>query len=165
MNEEKPNWISEHVPEEILKTDIFRFKLKLPQATEPIAIDITNDIDIDYDRIEEQMDHWPGEYIWWAAMYSEAKSLVTLLELRLKMRKGKLIAQSIQEAHANDVKITDKQAAAIVDKDDKLLRWEVELAQAQKKTGKLWHMVQAMLMKAELLRSRAGFKRQEYKHS
>jgi hypothetical protein len=165
MNEEKPTWISEHTPEEVLKTDLFRFNIKLPQATEPVVVDIANDIEIDYDRLEEQIDRCPGEYMWWAAMYSEAKSMVTLLELRLKIRRGQLISKSLQAAHENNVKFTDKQITAIVDKDEHLLRWEIELAKMHKKVGKLWHMIQAILMKAELLRSRAGFKRQEYRHS
>lgn len=165
MNDEKPDWISEHTPEEVLKSDLFRFNIKLPAVKEPITVDIANDIEINYDRLEEQMDRCPAEYIWWAAMYSEAKSMVTLLELRIKIRRGQLIVKALQEAQENSVKLTDKQLTAIVDKDDLLLRWEIELAKMHKKVGKLWHMIQAILMKAELLRSRAGFKRQEYKYS
>lgn len=156
----RPTWISKHVPAEIVKSGLFVFKVKMVDGT-TVKVDMTNDIEIDYERLEEQMDQVPGQYVWWAGIYSEAKAMVTLLERRIKIRRGVLVEEALKEARESQVRLTDKQAEKVVETDDKLNKWEVQLAVLQKNTGKLWHMLKAIEMKAELLRSRSGFKRQE----
>jgi len=156
----RPTWISKHVPAEIIRSELFIFKVKMVDGT-VVKVNITNDIEIDYERLEEQMDQVPGQYVWWSSIYSEARAMVTLLERRIKIRKGVLVDEALKKARELNARITDKQADKIVETDDKIKKWEVQLAVLQKNVGKLYHMVQAIQMKSELLRSRSGFKRQE----
>lgn len=156
----RPTWISKHLPPEIVKSGLFVFKVKMIDGT-TVKVDITNDIEIDYEDLERQMDQVPGQYVWWASIYSEAKAMVTLLERRIKIRRGVLIEAALQMAHEAKTRLTDKQAEKVVETDDKLNKWEISLAVLQKNVGKLFHMVKAIEMKSELLRSRSGFKRQE----
>lgn len=156
----RPSWISEHLPEEILQSDLFRFRVKMINGTE-VTVDMINDIEIEYERLEEQMDQLPGQYVWWASVYSEAKAMVTLMERRIKIRKGNLVEAALDQARAMQVKVTNDQVNAIVEKDQKIVEWEKVLIVLQKNTGKLYHMVKALELKTELMRSRSGFKRQE----
>ena len=54
-----------------------------------------------------------------------------------------------------------EQVKSIAEKDKELQKLDVKLALIQKHVGKMWHMVEALKLKAEVLRSLAGFKRQE----
>lgn len=157
---DRPTWLSQHVPTEILGSKLFKFKVKLVDGT-TVTVDITNDIEIDYERLEEQMDQVTGQYVWWSSIYSEVRAMVTLLERRIKIRRGVLVEAALTTARDIGARLTDKQAEKVVETDEMLNKWEVQLAVLQKNTGKLFHMVQAIQMKSELLRSRSGFKRQE----
>lgn len=155
-----PTWISEHVPAEIVTSSLFVFDVKLVNGA-VVKVNVANDIEIDYERLEEQMDRLPGQYVWWSSIYSEARAMVTLLERRIKIRRGVLIEAAIETAREHNVKLTGPQSEKIIESDNKLNEWEVKLAILQKNVGKLYHMVKAIEMKSELLRSRSGFKRQE----
>lgn len=156
----RPTWLSENVPADVVTSGLFRFRVVLLSGA-VVSVDVSNDVEIDYERLEEQMDQVPGQYVWWASVYSEAKSMVTLVERRIKARRGTLIDAALQEARARDVRLTDKQVERVVEADEKLNELEVKLAKMQASVGKLYHMMKAIEMKSELLRSRSGFKRQE----
>ncbi len=156
----RPTWISVNLPPEIIRSELFVFDVKLTDGT-IVKVDMVNDVEIDYEALEEQMDRVPGQYVWWSSVYSEAKAMVTLMERRIKIRRGILIEEALKESRSLNLRLTDKQTDRIVETDDKLNKWEMVLAILQKNTGKLYHMVQAIQMKSELLRSRSGFKRQE----
>lgn len=164
-DDRRPTWISENLPAEIVTSDLFRFNITFPNGKK-LRIDITNDIEVDYENLEDQLDKCPGQYVWYASLYSEAKEMVTLLERRIKIRRGELTDAVLEEARDKNTKgfkfkPTDKQVAAVIEKDEKLNKWELLLARQQKNVGKLWHLVKAVEMKSEHLRSRAGFKKQE----
>lgn len=157
---ERPTWLSTHLPKDIL-AELFVFKLKLSNGN-TMVVRMDNDLEVDYERLEEQIDQCPGQYVWWASIYSEAKEMVSLLERRIKSRRGELTEKVIQSLREGGLtRVTDKQVSSVVEKDEILYKWEVKLIVLQKNTGKLWHMLQAIQMKSEHLRSRAGFKRQE----
>ena len=156
----KPGWISDHTPEALLGSHLFQFNVRFVDNT-VVKVNMANDIEIEYERLEEQIDQVPGQYVWWASVYSEAKATVTMLERRIKIRRGELVDAALQEARQHNVKLTDKQALTVVERDTTLNEWEVKLALIQRNVGKLWHMLKAIEMKSELLRSRSGFKKQE----
>lgn len=156
----RPTWISEHVPTDVFN-ELFVFKVKLTNGN-VVPVNIANDIEVDYERLEEQLDECSGQYVFWASIYSEAKAMVSLLERRIKSRKGDITETLVKDLRAGGMtKVTDKQVAAVVDKDEILFQWEVKLIVLQKNAWKLWHMLQAVQMKSEHLRSRSGFKKQE----
>jgi hypothetical protein len=159
MSESKPSWITENVPPEVAE-QLFKFKIKLPNGT-MIEADMAISPNVDYDAIEDELIRTPHQYVWWASLYSEAKAYVAVVERTIKVRRGNVTQIAINTAANQNVRLSEKVLMNVVEKDDVLNKLEVELANAQKNAGKLYHMVQAVQMKSEHLRSLAGFKRQE----
>lgn len=159
-----PHWISEHLPPEVIGSNLFKFKIKLSSGV-AVDVDLMSDIEISYEHLEQQLDECPAQYVFWSSVYSEAKESVSILERRIKVRRGALVEQATAIAAKDTLRLTEKQIAYIIEKDDILNEWEVTLAVLQKKAGKLYHMVQAVMMKSEHLRSRAGFKKEEMRRT
>lgn len=155
-----PKWISEHVPTEVAESTLFKFNIKLLNGN-TITVNMLNDLDIDYDILERQLEDIPAQYAFWAAVYSEVRSYVAVYERRIKAKKGRLTETIIEAAKIDKVKLPEKIVASIVEKDESLAKLDMDLASAQMKAGKLYHMLEAIKMKSELTRSLAGFKRQE----
>ena len=107
------------------------------------------------------MDYVTGQYVWWSSVYSEAKATVTLVERRIKVRRGRLVEQVMKMGREAGIRVTEKIAEKTIEVDRTLNDLEVQLIVLQKNVTKLYHMVKAIEMKSELLRSRSGFKRQE----
>lgn len=164
-NQKLPKWIPENIPAEILKeSSLFRFVVPLKQRSqggEKVTVDILPDLDLDYEILEEQMEMLPSQYAFWAAAYSEMRLLVAQAERNLKARKGAAIKEITDEAKDNKTKLSADLVKQIVENDKKLVEADIRLQKFQRTTGKLYHMMEALKMKAELARSLAGFKRQE----
>jgi len=172
-SEQRPRWIDENVPTELATSTLFRFNVRL-QATEPdaddpnkkvqkvVEVEILPDLDLDYESLDEQMQDLPAQYAFWAAVYSEVRTAVAVAERKLKARRWevtKLVQKEFQEAGL-------KQPAAetlkvIVEADERLNRAEMNFQLAQMQSGKLYHMVEALKLKAELARSLLGLKKKE----
>ena len=154
------NWIESNVPDEILDSTLFKFKITLPNGN-VVDVDMTKDIDIDYEILEQQCEDIPAQYTFWAAIYSELRLASAIYERRVKSRRGVLTDIAIREASDAKVKITDAQMKVIIETDEVLNKLEMQLALSQSKTGKVYHMVEAIKMKCDLIRTLAGFKRQD----
>jgi hypothetical protein len=156
---QRPTWISEHLPDDIA-TALFRFSVRLPN-NEQLNVDLATTIDFDYETLEEDLVKTPHQYVFWSAVYSEAKSMVALIERAIKIRRGVITEAVLESAREAGVKLTEKVVLGVIEKDEKLVVLDRHLIKAQKTAGKLWHMTQALQMKFEAIRSLAGFKRQE----
>jgi hypothetical protein len=160
-----PKWVSENLPPELADSTLFKFKVSLPNGIQ-VEVDMLPDIDTDYDILQEQLQDIPAQYTYWAAMYSEMKSLVSVAERKVKARKGECIEEVLKSYREEGVKPPSvEQVKSIVEKDRELQKLDIRYALVQKHVGKMWHMVEALKLKAEVLRSLAGFKRQELTES
>lgn len=159
-----PKWIKSNTSETMATSQVFRFKVKFPNSHEE-EIDLLSDIDIDYDILESHLEEIPAQYMFWAAIYSELKSMVAIAEMKVDRRRATLTKQILEDFKAKAIKLTDKQLVNLVTIDNKLATLQVELASAQKKTGKVYHMVEAIRLRSEHCRSLAGFKRQDKEQS
>lgn len=157
-----PPWVSEHIPEELVNSTIFRFRITLP-GKQPIRaeVDLLADLDVDYEDLEQQMSQIPSIYAYWAAIYSELRRITATLERAIKARRGAAVAHIVEEGRNSQTKLTDKSVAMLLEKDTKLDELEHQLNKVNMNVGKLYHMLEALKMKADMLRSLAGFKRQE----
>jgi hypothetical protein len=164
QNNNLPNWFKEHVPLDISNSSLFYFKIKLRNGTE-IVINLLDDIDINFEILEEQHERIPAQYIYWAAVYSELRCSVTTLELKIRSKRHAIVRRTIEEFKNRSMKPTDKQTTIILDGDQDLIKLEAELAIIQKNVGKVYHMVEAIKLRSEHSRSLAGFKRQEKEQS
>lgn len=164
-----PEWIREWVPAELAESTLFRFEvmLQVEENTDTgikrktITVDLLPDLDLDYEILEEQMQNLPAQYAFFAAVYSEVRMNVELLERAVKARKGKIVQTMVKEGREEKLKFTADQIKTVLEADDGLVRLDEKLQKFQMQAGKLYHMLEALKMKAELARSLAGFKRQE----
>jgi len=168
---ELPTWISDNVPEELVNSTIFRFEVKLnsidpaTKKNRVISVDILPDLSIDYDILEEQVQDLPAQYAFWAAIYSECRNMVAMAERAVKVRRAQAIRAVQKDAADNKVKFTAEQVKHLIEADNALVGADKQLQQFQMQAGKLYHMIEALKMKAELSRTLAGFKRQEHERS
>lgn len=169
-----PDWIREWVPTELAESSLFRFEVMLQVeerdehgklGRKKIIVDLLPDLDLDYEILEEQMQRLPAQYAFFAAIYSEVRMNVELLERALKARKGTIVEQMVKEGKEEKVKFTADQIKTVLEADKGLAQLDGNLQKFQMQAGKLYHMLEALKMKAELARSLAGFKRQEQNQS
>lgn len=128
-------------------------------------INMVPDLDLDYDILELQMQDLPSQYAFYASIYSEARLKVALEERKLKAIRGALIYEIQKRAAAENVRLTDNQIKNTVEAEKGIEDADKRLQLAQMQCGKLYHIMEALKMKAELARSLAGFKRQEQERS
>jgi hypothetical protein len=86
---------------------------------------------------------------------------VAVAERKLKMRYGQAIEKINKEYEDRKFKPSVEMMKKIVEKDEALAKADMEYQRSQMQAGKLYHMLEALKMKAELARSLAGFKRNE----
>ena len=170
-NSELPTWIADNVPEELVNSTVFKFAVKL-NSVDPatkknrvVNVDILPDLNLDYDTLEEQVQDLPAQYAFWAAIYSECRNMVAVAERAVKVRRAQAIRAVQKDAADNKVKFTAEQVKLLIEADEDLVGADQQLQKFQMQAGKLFHMLEAIKMKAELSRSLAGFKRQEHERS
>ena len=159
-----PRWVRSNISETVATSQIFRFKVRFFNGHEE-EVDLFGDIDIDYDLLEDHLETIPAQYMFWAAFYGELRSMVAIAEMKVDRRKASLTKQILQDFKDKAIKLTDKQLINLIAIDDNLAKFQVELASIQKKTGKVYHMVEAIRLRSEHCRSLAGFKRQDKEQS
>jgi hypothetical protein len=161
---ELPKWFQEHIPLDLATSNLFKFKVRLQNGT-VCEVNLAQDIDINFEILEDQHERIPAQYIYWAAIYSELRCAVAQLELKNKSRRHALVRRTIEEFRVKGTKLTDKQLNALVDGEPGLVKNEAELTIIQRNCGKVYHMVEAIRLRSEHSRSLAGFKRQEKEQS
>ena len=168
MNSDYSNWIESNVPQELIKSSLFRFDvtLRVPDPDNPgknkkISVDILSDLDVDMDILEEQMQNLPSQYAYWSAIYSELRVAVAVAERNLKVRKGKATDEVVSRAKEAGTKVTADQVRQIVEINPALVEADLKLANAHMIAGKIYHMLEAVKMKHEVCRSLIGIKKAE----
>jgi len=163
--------MDENLPEELLGTGLFAFKVNLrvkdPNTGLPrvIALDMLPDLMCDREMIEFQMEDIPAAYAFWSAVYSELRMNVSVLERAVKIRKGQAVKEVQESAREENIRFTGDQVKIVMEADPELGKLDQGLAKVQMHTGKVYHMMEALKMKAELARSLLATKRQEYDKS
>ena len=157
------DWFTKNVPED-LANRIIKIRINLGTQKQPRLIekDFRPDLHIDYETLEQDLEAIPQIFAYWAMVYSESKAEVAKLDRIAKRRRAMVTDAILQEAKKSEMpKVSKEIFKDLVDKDDKLIEIELRLVLANRNMGKLWNIVEAMKIKAEALRSLAGFKRQE----
>lgn len=178
MKERKlPSWIEENVlcvSPELANTTLFKFNVKLQvkeqgedgkAKNKVITVDLLPDLDLDYEILEQQIQDIPSQYAFWSTVFSEVKMGVAIAERQYKMRLGEAMEKITDSYAKNGIKPTAEVIKRIVEKDAELVKADLELQKAQMKAGKLYHMLEALKLKAELARTLAGFKKNEGFHN
>ncbi len=177
MDNKLPAWFERNlsvVAPELMASTLFKFKVRLqvcengpdgkPQY-KTLEVNMLPDLELDYENIEQYMQDLPAQYAFWAAVYSEVKMGVAVAERKLKMRYGQVMEKINQEFEDRKLKPTIEIIKRIVEKDETLAKADLEFQKAQMQAGKLYHMIEALNKKIDLVRSLAGFKKKEQYHS
>ena len=174
MSELLTSWIEQNlmtVAPELRGTTLFKFKVKLQvyeqdspgkSKQKEIEVDLLPDLDLDYEIIEQQMLDFPSQYAFWASVYSEVRMNVAVAERKLKMRYGEAMEKIQNEFSERKLKPTVEVIKKIAEKDDKLIKADLEYQKLQMQAGKLYHMLEALKAKIDVARSIVGFKRLEH---
>jgi hypothetical protein len=117
MGEETPKWIQEHVPDDICCSQLFRIKVTFPNG-KSATVNLLEDLDIDFDTLEHHLETIPAQYVFWASVYSELRSLVTTFEIKIGRRRAWLTKHFLYEFKEQGIKLTDKQLQYLIDSDD-----------------------------------------------
>lgn len=156
-------WLKDNIPEDVKTSTLFKFQIQIGQKV--IEIDMTTDIDVDYDLIQDQLQETTSIFVYWAAIYSEVKAQCLMLERMIKARRGALIDEALRGAQQAGVKLTDKALQAVIEADEELNMLENRNIIANKHAGKMYFMIEAIRMKNDSLRSLSGFRRLELEKS
>jgi hypothetical protein len=177
MSDKIPPWFEKHlatVAPELMSSTLFKFKVKLQVAEDDgsgtvrpkmLEINMLPDLELDYENLEQYMQELPAQYAFWAAVYSEVKMGVAVAERKLKMRYGQVMERINKEFEDRKLKPTMEIIKRIVEKDEALAKADLEFQRAQMQAGKLYHMIEALNKKIDLVRSLAGFKKREQYNS
>lgn len=154
------SWITENIPPELANSSLFKFDVIMPDKS-IIKVDLLSVIDVDYEKLEQQLCDTPSQFSWFAVVLAELKAQVYVLERKCKGRRGFLTNEMVTIGRETGSKLPADQIKVVIESDEILQKMEVKLAGAQATANKLHHMVEALKMKSEHLRSLAGFKRQD----
>lgn len=176
MSDKIPPWFERTlaaVAPELMASTLFKFKVKLQvmeddgTGTKPkmLEVNMLPDLELDYENLEQYMQELPAQYAFWAAVYSEVKMGVAVAERKLKMRYGQVMERINKEFEDRKLKPTIEIIKRIVEKDESLAKADIEFQKAQMQAGKLYHMIEALNKKIDLVRSLAGFKKREQYNS
>ena len=90
-----PKWMKKHLPQELLASEVFVFNIVLPSG-QKLTINLTDDIDINLETLESHLEEIPAQYVFWAAIYSEMKSKVSVLEMQVAGRRAALTKERLE---------------------------------------------------------------------
>lgn len=127
-----------------------------------IEFNVHEDLDINYEKLELEMDNFPQVFHLWSMIYSEIKEQQDSLETQIKKRRAHL-TKFVLDNSKSQMRKSD--IDCIVDCDDELLKLDAQSIMLEKKSRKLFFTLEALRMKNDNMRSLAGFKRQEMMNS
>ena len=137
------------------------FKLKIQINGKPIERDITLDLGIDYEDLENQMEDMPSVYAFWGMILSEARRQAAIAKKKVKIRRGIVADEVIRQAKEDKMRLNRGDIEDIIEMDEELTRYEFEQIEFDRTAGKLYNIMKALEIRSEALRSLAGFKKQE----
>lgn len=129
------------------------------------------DLGITMIDLEEQMMDAPSIYAFWSSLLSEQQMMVAALERKVKIRRAAVKRELKAEAAklaasggglSSRTGLNRDDIDDLMSDDTEIMDLEADLIKARRTEGKLWGIVNAVKMKAETMRSLAGFKKQEY---
>jgi hypothetical protein len=127
--------------------------------------DVRPDVDINYDMLEEELQNISASFSFWAILLAECKKIVAIIERKVKRRRGEVTNLLLNEAKKEGVRLRGTDVKDLIETDDLIEKLEAQLILANRSLSKIFAVVDAMRMKSEMLRSLAGFKKQEMRDS
>ena len=145
-----------------LSNAIVVFNLVLNGKT--VQRDWRGDADINYETLEDDLETMPSIFAFWSAVLSEARKRLRTIEFQITMKRARILDQIGKDMKAG-MKLTkdDKDNIVTLDKGYQIL--VIKQIDMEGTVSKLFGIVDSLKMKADNLRSLAGFKRAELQGS
>jgi hypothetical protein len=134
----------------------------LKRSNRVVRVDIKSNVKIDYDSVEYSLQNIPSELSFWSAVYAEMKYRENICERVVKSVRSKVYDQILEASRSEGVKLSLESIKTLIEKDERINNSEIELAKAHMISSKLYYMVEAIKMKADLSRTLTSLKRSEY---
>ena len=149
------SWWDKEIPEEISDVLVtLRVKVNGKQVTR----DWRKDCGVDYDKLEDDLTTMSSIYSFWTAVLAEARKNLRVVEYQIDIRKSRVMREiKVPEG----VKLTVADKENIVNIDPEMGALIVKQIELENIVQKLFGIVDSLKMKADNLRSLAGFKRAE----
>jgi len=179
------------VPQDLIDSRIFKFEVTLPSMFEhfcaqcnvvfdpnliacpqcqnnqlekrnkTIRVDLLANVSLDYDTVEHQLADISSELAFWSAVYAEAKYRTNILERMVKTARATAHEQILDAAAKDGVRLAQDAIKTLVEKDERVNRAELQHAQSHMVASKMFYMIEAIRMKADLGRTLTSLKRSE----
>lgn len=153
------SWINDNIDEPISEY-LLKLSVSLPNKT-TVERNFIADVSIDYTNLEEQLADIPSIYAFWSMILAECKKQSAVLDRYIARKKASLMRDLYDAGKAQDKRIRKEDIEDLVESDDELNELEVKRIASERQVSKLFAIVRALEMKAECMRSLAGFKKQE----
>ena len=149
------SWWDKEIPEEISDVLVtLRVKVNGKQVTR----DWRKDCGVDYDRLEDDLTTMSSIYSFWTAVLAEARKNLRVVEYQIDIRKSRVMRE-IKVPEGVKLTVADKENIVNIDPEMGVLI--VKQIELENIVQKLFGIVDSLKMKADNLRSLAGFKRAE----
>lgn len=149
------SWWDKEIPEDIAEVLI---TLKVKINGKQITRDWRKDCNIDYDKLEDDLTTMSSIYSFWTAVLADARKNLRTTEFAIDIRKSKVMREiKVPEG----VKLTVSDKESIVTLDPEMAALVAKQIELENVVHKLFGIVDSLKMKADNLRSLAGFKRAE----
>ena len=179
------------IPYELLDSKLFKFEVTLPSVYEKfcqaciqyysdnvvqcpncltnnlvrknkvVLVDIKAIVSLNYETVELELCDIPSQFAFYAAVYAEAKYRSNLFERVVKSVRSIVHDEIIQASSKENVRLAQDSIKILVEKDSRVNRAEGEFALSSMIASKLYYMIEAIRMKADLGRTLTSLKRSE----
>jgi hypothetical protein len=149
------SWWEKEIPEDIAEVLIV---LKVKINGREVTRDWRKDCNIDYDKLEDDLTNMSSIYSFWTSVLADARKNLRITEFAIDIRKSKVLREiKVPEG----VKMTVADKGSIVTLDPEMAQLIAKQIELENIVQKLFGIVDSLKMKADNLRSLAGFKRAE----
>ena len=141
---------------------LFNIRLDcLPKRIGVYQRDVRPDLVINFELLEEQLQETPEMLAFWDQLLAEQKALVAGLLVKKSIMRGYITKRMLKNAQDAGVRLRTTDMKDVINADPDLVKLEREIITESRKEDKVRSVVKTIQVKAEHLRSLAGFKREE----
>lgn len=154
------SWIKKNVTKDVADY-LFNIKVSLPDRIGLVQRDLRPDVLIDYDMLEKQLEEAPEMLAFWDLLFAEQKMKVAALQRRSITLRGTIAQRILEDGRAGGYDIRRSDLEDLVEADEEVITVEAQIILEQRNENRLKCVVAVLQNRSEILRSLAGFKKQE----
>lgn len=184
-------WVTDNVPAELLESSLFVFNISigspiaricrtcnlqwpgdvsycsqcsntmLDDVFKTVKAEIFPDVNLNYNKIEYQLEQIPSQFAYWATIKAETELYVASLEKQLKIVRAIVEEELVMYCSTHGLKYTVGYTKSQVEKDVRVISIENKYNIAKASKEKVAVIVDALSKKADLARSLNSLKKEE----